>query len=430
MDKPSSINGFSLRLLMIDAHESGDGQEIFVARQPIYDREMGIIGYELLYRHANVEHAEVADGELASSAVLSGSFLQIGLDRLVGSALAFVNVPRRFIVDPSLSPFFEGQLVLEVLEDVEPDDEVLAGLKRLKEAGHKLSLDDFVYRPECEPLLELADYVKLDVLRHDQDGLREQIERLRAFDLRIVAEKVETQELHGLCMALGFDFFQGYFYCRPKTVRQRAVGPNATVVLQLLQQLQDPEVDLRDLERVLAQDATLAYKLLRYLNSAAFARRREIESLREALVVIGLDRIRDWASLILMGRVSGGKPSELLITGIHRAYMCEWLAERYWPDIHHQMFIVGLLSVVDALLDSDMPTLLDDLCLSVPIKLALLDGEGPQGDLLRRVIAYQQGDWDRLEGEPIPGDAYPSAYMEALKWTEEMMWLVSGDACA
>ncbi|NEV65090.1 EAL and HDOD domain-containing protein [Thiorhodococcus minor] len=409
---------------MTPSPDRSDHQEIFVARQPIYDREMGLVGYELLYRHANVDYAHIEDAELASSAVISGSFLQIGIDTLVGSALAFVNVPRRFIVDPSLAPFFEGQVVVEILEDVEPDAEVIAGLKRLKALGHKISLDDFEYRPGCEPLLQLADYIKLDVLRHSPDQLREQLDWLRDYDAALVAEKVETQGLHALCMDMGFDYFQGFFYCRPKTVCHRAIGANQAVVLRLLQQLQDPEVDLREVERVLAQDVGLAYRLLRYVNSAAFARRREIESLREALVLVGLDRVRDWVSLILMGRMATGKPTELMLAGMVRAYMCEWLAKRYWPDIQGQMFVVGLFSIIDALLDGDMMTLLDDLCLSIPIKLALLDGEGPQGELLGQVIAYQQGDWDRIGECAIPGEAYVEAYVEALKWTDDAMQLL------
>ncbi|WP_200328604.1 EAL and HDOD domain-containing protein [Thiocystis violacea] len=398
-----------------------DEQEFFVARQPIYDRGMGLIGYELLYRHANVDYARIHDADLASASVISGSFFQIGIDTLVGSALAFVNIPRRFIVEPSLLPFFEGQLVLEILEDVEPDAEVLDGLRRLKELGHKISLDDFTLGPDREPLLALADYVKLDVLRHDPDQLREQLDHLRAYDVGVVAEKVETQEMHSLCLSLGFDYVQGFFYCRPKTVKQRALSANAAVVLRLVHQLQDPDIDLGEVERILAQDVALAYRLLRYVNSAAFAQRREVESLRDALVVVGLDRMRDWASLILMGRVAIGKPDELVVTGMLRARMCECLAKRFLPEIHHQMFVVGLFSIIDALLDSDMLTLLDDLCLSLPIKLALLDGEGPQGALLQQVIAYQQGDWDGLTECTIPYDAYPSAYLEAIKWSDEAM---------
>lgn len=409
---------------MMTALDQSDVQNIYVARQPIYDRDMGLIGYELLYRHANVDYARIDDADGASAAVINGSFLQIGIDTLVGSALAFVNLPRQFIVDPALSPFFDGQLVLEVLEDVAPDPEVLAGLMRLKGLGHQISLDDFEYRPELVPLLELADYVKLDVLQHAPDQLGERLARLRRYAVGVVAEKVETQELHRLCMDLGFDYFQGFFYCRPKTVRQPTLSSNATVVLRLMQQLQDPNVDLREVERVLAQDAALAYKLLRYVNSAAFSRRREIESLRDALVLVGLDRIRDWASLILMGRVATGKPRELIVTGLLRAYMCEWLAERFWPEIARQMFIVGLFSIIDALLDSDMLTLLDNLCLSLPIKLALLDGEGPQGELLGRVIAYQEGNWERLQGDIIPCEAYVTAYLKALQRTEEGMSLL------
>lgn len=410
---------------MTDSITGIESLDIVIARQPIYDQRMGVIGYELLYRHADADHAEIDDRDLASSSVIIGSFLHIGIDTLVGSALAFINVPRRFIIDESLSPFFEGQSVLEIQNDVEPDSEVLKGLKRLKDLGHKISLDDFSDCQGRQPLLEMADYVKLDVRRHTPEQLHAQLAVLRHYAVGAIAEKVETQELHALCKAMGFDYFQGFFYCRPNTVTQHSFPPNQSVALRLIQQLQDPDVDLKRLERILAQDVVMTYKLLRYVNSAAFARRREIESLRDAITLIGTNRIRDWAYLILMGRVASGKPSELIVTSLIRARMCERLAEGFHPEIQHQMFVVGLFSLIDALLDSDMLTLLDHLGLSMPIKLALLDGEGAQGELLKQVVHYEQGQWDALAVGDIPREDYLRAYLEALKWADETLKLLS-----
>ncbi|MBK5963580.1 hypothetical protein CCR95_05610 [Thiocystis minor] len=412
---------------MTDLRDSIDTQDFLIARQPIYDHDMGVVGYELRYRHACAERARIEDMDLASLSVILASFLHIGLDTLVGSALAFVRMTRRLVVDESLSPFFEGQVVLELPDDVEPDEQVIAGLTRLKEAGHKLSFGNLADRPNAGTLLAMADYIKLDVLNHDPDWLRRRIDLAHAYGARAVAAKVETQALHEGCKALGFDYFQGFFYCRPKTIEQRSLASNQAVVLRLIQQLEDPDVELRDLERVLAQDVVLTYKLLRYVNSATFARRREIESLREALTLIGLKRIRDWARLILMGQVANGKPRELIVTGMIRARMCERLAERFLPEIQHQMFIVGLLSILDALLDSEMPDLLDHLSLSLPIKLALLDREGPQGELLQQVIEYEQGHWEALDHGGIPTDEYARTYLETLKWCDEVMKVLSDE---
>jgi c-di-GMP phosphodiesterase len=412
-------------MTMTDSRNDSEALDIYIARQPILDQRLGVIGYELLYRHANTEHARIDDEDLASSAVILGSFMHIGIDTLVGSALAFVNLSRRFIVDESLLPFFEGQVVLEIREDLEPDEQLLAGLRRLKKLGHQVSLDDFTDRPNRQPLLELADYVKLDVLTQDPARLRKLLGMLRSHAVGVVAKNVETQELHERCQALGFDYFQGFFYCRPKTVAQHGMPPNQAVVLRLIQQLEDPDSDVRDLERVLAQEVTMTYKLLRYVNSAAFARRREIDSLRDAITLIGIDRIRNWAYLILMGQVANGKPSALIVTCMIRARMCERLAERFHPEIRHQMFVVGLFSLIDALMDSDMPTLLDNLGLSLPIKLALLEGEGIQGALLRQVIEYEQGRWEGLADSQIPRDDYLRAYLEALQWSNETMGIVS-----
>ena len=393
-------------------------QDIFIARQPIYDSRLEVIGYELLFRASDTYFAEFTSGQEASSRVIVNSFINIGIERLVGSSLAFINVPEQLVLNDALLPMFHEQTVLEVLEDIPPSPEVIAGLRRLKSRGFKIALDDFVYQPAYRPFLELADFVKIDVENMRRDEIAEQLAQLRPYPVKLVAEKVETEDMYVLCKAQGFRYFQGYFFCRPRTLTERILPPNKAVVLALLQQLNDPALEASELEKTLAVDVTLSYKLLRYVNSAAFGMRREIESLKDAIVLVGLNTIRNWATLILLGSINTGRPRELIKVAMIRARMCELLAEKQNPAIKPQMFIVGLLSVLDVIMEIPMANLLDHLALSAPIKFALLQQEGEHGALLKQAILYEQAQWETLLSMGVDRNSVVSAYLEAVHWAD------------
>lgn len=393
-------------------------QDIFIARQPIYDSRLEVIGYELLFRASDTYFAEFTSGHEASSRVIVNSFINIGIERLVGSSLAFINVPEQLVLNDALLPMFHEQTVLEVLEDIPPTPEVIAGLRRLKSRGFKIALDDFVYQPAYRPFLELADFVKIDIENMRPDEIAEQLVQLRSYPVKLVAEKVETEDMYVLCKAQGFGYFQGYFFCRPRTLTERTLPPNEVVVLALLQQLNDPALDASELEKTLAGDVTLSYKLLRYVNSAAFGMRREIESLKDAIILVGLNTIRNWATLILLGSINTGRPKELIKVAMIRARMCELLAEKQNPAIKPQMFIVGLLSVLDVIMEIPMANLLDHLALSAPIKFALLQQEGEHGALLQQTILYEQAQWEMLLNMCVDRNSVVSAYLEAVHWAD------------
>lgn len=390
---------------------------IFVARQPIYDKKNQLIGYELLYRAGDTDIAEFSDGELASSDVILNSFVNIGLDSLVGSAEAFINITEEFILNESLSPMFENQTVLEILEHIKPTKEIIAGVVRLKEQGYKIALDDFKYSPEFDELLLLTDYVKLDVIHLSTTEVVEQINYLKEFDVKLVAEKVETPEMYSFCKELDFDYFQGFHFCKPQLVKKKNVPANKLVVLNIFQKLESPDFSFDDIEKAVAQDAVLTYKLLRYVNSAAFAQRKEIESIKEALLLVGGDTIKKWATLILMTQLTEGKPQALLITALVRARMCELVAAAIEKN-NEQMFLIGLLSLLDALMDMKMIDLLDELTLSAAIKYALLDYDGENGEILMNVILYEQGQWSELVKLGVDARLYFSCYVDAVQWAD------------
>ena len=391
--------------------------DIFVARQPIYDVNNQLIGYELLYRAGDTDVAEFSDGKLASSEVILNSFVNMGIDSLVGSAAAFINITEEFILNESLTPMYENQTVLEILEDIKPTKEVVIGVKRLKDQGYKIALDDFKYSSDFDELLLLSDYVKLDVISLTTIEIFEQIKFLKPFDIKLIAEKVETPEMYAFCQELNFDYFQGFHFCKPQLVKKKHIPSNKLVVLDIFKKLENPNFDFNDLEKTVAQDAVLTYKLLRYVNSAAFAQRKEIQSIKEALILVGAETIKKWVSLILMTQLVEGKPQVLLVTALVRARMCELVAETEGKN-NEQMFMIGLLSLLDALMDMEMIELLDELTLSAPIKYALLDYEGEYGETLKNVILYEQGQWNELVKHDVDAKRYFSCYMDAVQWAD------------
>ena len=395
--------------------------DIYIARQPIYDHDLEVIGFELLYRNSEVNSANFDNGEIASSETIVNSFIHIGIDNLVGTALAFVNLPTEFILNNDLVPMFHEQSVLEILEDVEPGDEIIAGIKGLKSKGYQIALDDFIFSEKMIPFLELADFVKIDVLDYTIEEVAELLQKLKKYNIKSLAEKVETQDLYQQCKALGFDYYQGYFFCHPQIVKEKSLAANKSVVLGLISQLQNPDSKYDEIENILSQDITLSYKLLRYINSAAFSLRSEIESIKDAIVLLGLDNIKNWASLILMSKVADNKPMQLVVTALVRAKMGALLAKQIHPELEKSIFICGLFSVLDALMDKPMIDLLDTVILSTPIKLALLDHDGDLGQLLKHTIQYEQAEFDQLHTQKVDTELYYESYLSAVKWADESL---------
>ncbi len=372
---------------------------VHVARQPILDRKLRLHAYELLFRAS--EHAREAgryDPNMMASRVILAAMGDIGLDGLVGPHRAFVNMTRDLLLSNAHEVLPPQSTVVELLEDVPPDDEVLAAVKRLRRRGYGVALDDFVYRPEMEPLVALADIVKIDVLGVDPDAVAEVVERLRPAGAKLLAERVETHEVFAFCKQLGFEYYQGYFFARPQLVSSREVPSNKLTALELLRLIHDPRADFDELEEVIARDVAVSYKLLKHLNSPLTGLRREVRSIREALVMLGERHLRKWASLVVFSSVGDGKSTELLRSSQLRARMCESLAEaRDRPDTPPAAaFTAGLFSLLDAMLDQPMDQAISPLGLGDDLSSALTSGVGPVGDLLRLTHAWERADWDSV----------------------------------
>ncbi len=391
--------------------------DAYVGRQPIFGRKLEVYGYELLYRAGHTDQAEFLEGDDATSQVLLNACCEIGLDRIVGQRRAFVNLTRAFVVGDHPIGLPPDSTVLEVLESVASDEEVRRGLERLKSAGYAIALDDYRADLASGGLADLADIIKLDCRAYTPEELGAEVARLRGLGLRLVAEKVETQEEFERCRDLGFDYFQGYFLSRPRLIHARTLPSNMVALLQLLSKLQDPDAELDEIQDLVAKDVTLSYRLLRHINSTAYALARPLSSVREAVIYLGLARVRNLASLFVLTRLEQ-KPPAILSTAMLRARACELLAieaqfER--PDAH---FTVGMFSALDILMDCPLERVLEFLPLAPPLTAALVRHEGPMGKTLECALAYERADWENVRLDGVGPAAIREAYLSAAAWAE------------
>jgi c-di-GMP-related signal transduction protein len=394
---------------------------VHVGRQALFDRTNAVIGYELLFRgdaHA-VEAAE--RGAYATSRVLVTAFTDVGISALVGDALCFVNLTREFIVGELPLPFGPEHVVLEVLETIEVDDEVLAGVTRLVDEGYAIALDDFLIGGAGhERLLGLATYVKLDILDTAPDELAATVTFCRKYDgIKLVAERIETSEQLELARSLGFELFQGYVLSRPQVVPARALSPSRLRRIELLGLLVGPDIPLRQVVRLVTGDPALSIRLLAVANADPLGLPVEVSSVHEAVELLGVGRLRDWATLMLLSDLDEGNP-EPLSAAVTRARMCQNLAQRM--ELPPQAaFTVGLISAVTELIGQSPADLAPRLSLTQDVNDALVLGDGPLGELLSLVHAYEASDLPTLVAAPVPSTDATKAYLDALAWSSRFL---------
>jgi EAL and modified HD-GYP domain-containing signal transduction protein len=393
--------------------EAAIDERVLLARQPILDRQDRVVAYELLYRPMPLGGGPL-DPLAATASVIVNGLSDVGLDALVGPHPAYVNVTREFLLGVPSLPFAPERVVLELLEDQELDDALLQALRDLVDAGFTIALDDFHYTPEQEPLLELATIVKLDVRALTSEQLAHDAAMLKARGLRLVAEKVETDEEARRCRELGFDAFQGYFFARPAPIHGR---PLPSMQINTLCRLLETgaEVDIDELESIIEVDLGLSQRLLRLSNSAAISPATRVRSLRHALALLGTRTIRRNATILSLSGIADA-PHVVLGTALVRARMAEQLAP--WtsacPD---RAFTVGLFSLLGALVKRPLPDVLVQLPFDERTTTALLHGHEPEGRLLRAIEAHERGETLPME---IPHSRLARSYRAAVSWSDAM----------
>ncbi|MEQ3514898.1 HDOD domain-containing protein [Pseudoalteromonas sp. BZB3] len=399
----------------------------YAARQPIFDQHKQLMGYELLFRDGVDNVFPNIDGDEATSKLIEGSQFNFGLEDLTDSKPAYINFTLDTILKgyPSMLP--SEQVVIEILETVQPGKRLLAAVQELKNKGYTLALDDYKHQKVWRHFYPYIDQIKVDLLITSDEEIAELIEATKEFEsIKLVAEKVETNEQFEKAVALGFSYFQGYFFAKPEMVKSKSLPPSEMALAELLYETSVVDVDIKKITSVFERDVNLSYKLLRYSNSAAFKRRAEINTIKQAVVVLGNQELKKFLSLLFAAQVSSEKPIELIKLSLTRARFCELLAQKHKGIQDTGMaFLVGMMSLMDAILDESMEGVMKKLPLSNLIKDALVQKQGILAQYLGLIKAYEQADWE-LTGEyceriKFSNDLLPEIYNQAVTWGNEQL---------
>ena len=394
-------------------------QDILMARQPIYDQHLNVVAYELLYRSRDsLQNNLMEDGNNATSQVLLNNYTSIYQSGKLTKLPAFINLTKEMVKSDRIPELSRQHIVLEILEGMEVDDELISGVQRFVDEGYRVALDDFIYSPEYDPIIRMAHIVKLDILEMTDDELVRHVKILQPFGVTLLAEKIETQAEFERCHALGFKLFQGYFLCRPQLVQGKQLNSSEIVMVELMAALADPNVTPASIERVVKKDPQLTFRILRIVNSSFYNLIRKIDSLEEAIVLLGISEIKRWCALIAFSDQTG-KPEELTRHTLVRARMCEILAEESEGMSGSTAFMMGVVSGLDALLDIPIENILEQVFLSEEIELAILMGEGDYGQLLTNVDNLIQGRWNSLSALQTD-QALSESYLNSLQWVTEI----------
>jgi EAL and modified HD-GYP domain-containing signal transduction protein len=388
-----------------------------MARQAIFDAQLQVYAYELLFRSEGAQTASITDATRATAQVIAGATLDIGFRALVGDLPAFVNFPAEMIATDLKLPLGPDRIVIEVLEGAKPNADLLRGLQRLRDAGYRIALDDFDLRRDSPVLLDYADIVKVDLREHTPAQVAECVEQFRPWGLQLVAEKVETLAELEHCRGLGFDYFQGYFLQRPETFAERRVPSARLTALKLLVSLADPQVSAGQVETGICGDVGFSYRVLRCINSSYFNLPREVTSIRQAISLLGFEELRRICALVMLSEVDD-RPAYVCVHAMVRARMCESLCVLGGLNGMETFFMTGLLSMLDVLLGLPMIDAVRTLPLSASVRGALLDHAGPLGAAVWCSQCYERGAWDAAQFMSLSASQIGTAYAGAVGWAD------------
>lgn len=399
--------------------------DIYIARQPIFNRKKQLFAYEVLYR-SGMENffPDTVAGDEATNTVLAHVLFNIGLETITGNRRALINFTENHLLQQTPTYLPQERCIIEILESILPTPEILSACKALHEKGYILALDDYDFDEKMDPFMPWVHIVKVDFLAIDQDTIRSGMARLKQHEtIQWLAEKIENHQEFDLAMSLGFTYFQGYFFNKPEVLKNRALDSSKIILLNLLAEVCRPEINLKKIEKMITPDVSLSYKVLRYINSAYYSLVSKVTSIRYALIYLGEIGVRQFVSLAAASEFSEGKPTELMRLSMVRAQLCKLLAEPRKDQFDtSQLFLLGLFSLLDAMLDMSMPELMKKLPLTDEVKWALSERKGPFAPYLQAVITYETGDIqmcsEHLRRLAIAPEAMVQAYFKALAWAD------------
>jgi c-di-GMP-related signal transduction protein len=395
-------------------------EDVFVGRQPICKERAEVFGYELLCRENQLVQAALKVEDQAAAAADVKTSIDLGLEKLAGKDLAFVGINREFLMGGFCSSLPKGRVVLEIPGDTVMDSAFVDSVAKLSNDGYAVALANYESADQIRPIEQFTDIAKIDIRSVNYEEVVRRFISLRQSDVKLLAENVETREDYEFCRKLGFDYYQGFFFCKPDVATHKKIPFNRLSTIHLLAKLQDPNISTQDLERAVAQNLAITYKVLRYLNSSFLSLPRKIESIRHAVVLVGTRLLSNWASLAMLESIED-KPREVMVTGMVRAHMCQQLGTALHQKNVDQFFTVGLLSVIDALLDRPIREALLVLPLADNVKHALTEHEGLMGTVLDCVCAYERADWDKAKCPGLDDKTIRNAYLSSVVATRSMM---------
>ncbi|MFH2123025.1 MAG: HDOD domain-containing protein [Pseudomonadota bacterium] len=395
--------------------------DTFLARQPIFDRNRNIYGYELLFRAGEANIFPQIDGDVATSKLLSSTFFTVGIEEITGGRKAFVNFTRELLLQGAAHMFHPGTFVVEILEDVCPGTEVMEACRELRGKGYDIALDDFTCTCQSKLFIEVASIVKIDFRATSLIEIKDLLSRFSPHLCAFLAEKIETHEEFDQAKELGFDYFQGFFFARPEVMTQKDISPIKQHILQLLIRVFQEDCTVTDLEKIISRDVSMSYKLLKYINSAHFARVTPLSSVRQGIAFLGMNEIRAFVTIIATSKLCQDKPNELLRSSVIRARFLEHIAAEAGRD-KEELFMLGLFSLIDAILNISMAELIPRLRLNERLQNALVKREGELFSYLQMVESYETGQWEKLDllvqDAGIAEGRMAIFYLEAVTWTD------------
>lgn len=396
--------------------------DFFIARQPIFNVHKRLYAYELLYRgYDNNTLAEVS-GDRATTSLLSSVFLTEGIGVISGAKPCFINFTEGLLLNNTAYSFPKSQIVIEILEDVTPSEEVIREVSNLKAAGYTIALDDFVFQKNMEPFLDLADIIKIDVRLTPLNTVLKTLRLLSNYDVKLLAEKVETLEEFEKANKLGFHYFQGYFFSKPQKILVKELTCVKITLFSLLAEVNKKETTVERLHHIITQDLAVSYKLLRFLNSAYFYRLEKVKSVKHAIAYLGEKELRRFIVLVIVSELATEKPTELVRLSLVRAKFCELLAGKsILADYDLEVFMVGMFSFMDAMLDMEMKDIMEKLPVTDAVKDALVGRSGMLAPFLEATVAYERKQdlmfLDHIRELHIDSASIPELYLQAVKYS-------------
>ncbi len=398
----------------------------YIARQPILNVHKRLYAYELLYRGAEPYTLNNVSGNRATASLLSSTFLTRGIDEISGMRPCFINFTQDLIERNLPAAFPKGQIVIEILEDVEPSKKVVSVCRKLHEDGYKIALDDFVYNRKFEPLLEIADIIKIDIRLTPLDTITRTLHRLNKYKVKLLAEKVETNADFEKANKLGFTYYQGYFFSKPERIEIRELSSVKVNLLRLLAEVTRKETTMEKLRDIISIDIAISYKLMRFLNSAYFYRLQEVKTVKHAIAYLGEKELRRFVLLVVISELASEQPGELTRLALVRAKFCELLGEiSPHKAISGELFIMGLFSLLDTMLGAPMDKIMDKLPIGRRVKDALAQRSGLLAGFLKVSMAFERNQQRKISSLllelKINPQQVPESYLTAVRYANGLL---------